>query len=316
MKKIVTVILVCFCFFPVFAQGEKTAAEIATGKVGAEVTRATQEAMSQAARVEQAVRFMDVGTALRYTEHAMQLAELEAPHVPEVADLSSASNVQNALENAPKKSLHLQEKLANLKRGLWKKRAAKLFSPAASQIKITNLPGEPTVKLRTSVNILSLGEIHQIRRAAKGEFPFPFKDDNRDGVLYRGMRLDNFEDLRNILVNGLETKASLRGIIYTARRPATALTFAIAPLSEGEFPVLIRIPVTQKFLRANPPNECVAYYQTTFYKDIPSDMIEIFTFMKIEGKVGWYQVTLTSDNQLVFTFVETKTILPIIEEDM
>ena len=165
-------------------------------------------------------------------------------------------------------------------------------------------------------NRLPLREIQQISITTRGRFPFPFKNDNREGVLYRGMHLNNFEDLRNILVNGLEIKASPRGIIYTARRPATAVTFAVTLLTEGEFPVLVRLPVTQKLLRTNPPNESCNYYQTTFYKDISSDMIEVFAFIKINAKAGWYRVTLTSDNQLFFTFVQSQTTLPIIEEDM
>ena len=175
---------------------------------------------------------------------------------------------------------------------------------------VDNLPGKPTLP-----TLLGQNELYRIRMRWGNTFPSPFEDD-RSAAFYRGMHLNNFEDVRNMLINGLEIKASPRGIIYTTRRPSLAVTFAVAPIQEGEFPALIRIPVTQELLRTNPPNETNAWYQSTFYQDIPSKMLEIFAFLEIDKQVGWYQITLTADNQLNFTFVENKRLLPIFEEDM
>ena len=325
MKKIVTVILVCFCFSPVFAQGEKTAAEIATGKVGTEIARQVQAGASQAARAEQAVRFMDVGTALRYTDNAMQLSELEAARVPEVADLSAASNVQNTLENASKESLHLQEKLANLKRVIWKKRATELFSPSAPRIKITNMPGEPTVKLGGAVDnapaVLSARLLPSVDRwniinptdpvGVYTEQIFLPKDilENKESF-YRGMRLEKLDDVKNLLINGLEAhRTNYHGDIYASLMPSIALWHAI--MAGKNLSVLVQIPATDK-LRSYAPEAfptddryAAKAFQTgevcIFRRDVPASFISnIWVFLEVNGNPGWYKATLEND-ELIFT---------------
>jgi len=319
MKKIVTVILVCFCFSSVFAQGEKTAAEIATGKVGAEITRRVQEGASQAARVEQMVRSMDFGAALHYTDHAMQLSELEAARVPEVADLSSASNVQNALENAPKKSLHLQEKLANLKRVIWKKRATELFSPSAPQVRlaqITNLPGQPAVQVRLdSPSTLSSSDIlparvlpsiqiyKSISLVRHNQLYLPRAFTETKNVLYRGMRFTNLSDLENLLLQGMEIRSTGYSEIYFGYIPSTALGYALPwKVDEnvnGEFPVVTKVPVTPQL----PVLQTGVTAQV--YKDLPAEFIsDVMVFLEINGRADWYKAIM-ENNKLVLISVPT-----------
>ena len=339
MKKIVTVILVCFCFSPAFAQGEKTAAEIATGKVGAEITRQMQAATSQAARVEQMVRSMDFGAALHYTDHAMQLSELEAARVPEVADLSAASNVQNTLENASKESLHLQEKLANLKRVIWKKRATKLFSPAAPQVRlaqITNLPGQPTVRLRLDSKMSFPTTLHggvlysdevfnHTNFIALGQLYVPRIFSTEKNVWYRGMSLSTLTDLENILTSGLEisktrawvTSEAQEGIYITPYLPV-ALGYAVPAqytrqeiseqktfffpsayrLGAAYLPTLVSIPIGL-IDDTEKTIYSMAVDEYAFPSDIPYSAIShIAVFLEINGKPDWYEAVI-ENNELV-----------------
>ena len=319
MKKLIAISILLFCLPPVFAQGEKTAAEIATGKVGAEITRQVQEATSQAARVEQMVRSMDLGAALRYTEHAMQLSALEAARVPEVADLSSASNVQNALENAPKKSLHLQEKLANLKRVIWKKRAAKLFSPAAPQIKITNLPGEPTVKLGGNVdNLPKVLSARMLSGAENFRFIFPNFPSYSEKYLpsslnteeefgYRGLKLYSLESVKHILENGLEwRRGGYKGKIFFTGDLNRVTDFITERTDSKLLPTIVKfnLPEDRRFIYTHQSLFNEDYY--IWLRSIWAYSIQdVMVFLEVNGKPGWYKATLEG-GALVFTPVPSR----------
>ena len=70
--------------------------------------------------------------------------------------------------------------------------------------------------------------------------------------------------------------------------------------------VLVRVTVTPQLLQTNPPD--TYRDEVFFHKNIASDKLEVFVFVEIAGRPGWYQVTLGANQELIFTWVESKEI--------
>ena len=200
-------------------------------------------------------------------------------------------------------------------------------APAAQtqHIKITNLPGEPLVKLGGTVDdaptILSARMLvgadswHFIRPTdAIGRYTeqtFLPKDilENKESF-YRGMRLGKLDDIKNLLINGLEVnKSNYSGEIYASLQISIPLYYAT--MGSENLPVLIQIPATETLRSYAPeafPTEdryAAKAFQTgevcIFRRDIPAHFISnVWVFLEVNGKPDWYRVTL-EDDALVFT---------------
>ena len=212
----------------------------------------------------------------------------------------------------------------NIKSAVSRTEAA-LKLPVTPHIQIANLPGEPLVKLGGTVDnapaILSARMLvgadswHFIRPTdAIGRYTeqtFLPKDilENKESF-YRGMRLGKLDDIKNLLINGLEVnKSNYSGEIYASLQISIPLYYAT--MGSENLPVLIQIPATETLRSYAPeafPTEdryAAKAFQTgevcIFRRDIPAHFISnVWVFLEVNGKPDWYRVTL-EDDALVFT---------------
>ena len=155
----------------------------------------------------------------------------------------------------------------------------------------------------------------------QGKLYLPFSVTSEKDALYRGMRLFKIQALKNILVKGLQVKEGWHRAIYTANRPGIALWYMGLEdanksidmdqlFNESDLnkyiSVLVRVTVTPQLLQTNPPD--TYRDEVFFHKNIASDKLEVFVFVEIAGRPGWYQVTLGANQELIFTWVESKEI--------
>lgn len=122
---------------------------------------------------------------------------------------------------------------------------------------------------------------------------------NAKKSLYRGMKISEISELKNILINGLEmNKSHYVGEIFTSPFIPVALNYALPTLWdkwEGEIrvdlPVLVRIPLTDKVWKENAPDQFAT--QWIFRKDVPADMIsDVMVFLEVDGKPAWHKAVL------------------------
>ena len=120
-------------------------------------------------------------------------------------------------------------------------------------------------------------------------------------ALYRGIRLRSLDELKNILVNGLETdKGVVRpGEVYTSFDPLRALNYTIP--SQGinaNLPVLMRIPYNsslQQYLSSQD------HYVIIFEEDLPASVIsDVWVLLSINDRADWCKVVLLEDGKLAF----------------
>ncbi len=194
--------------------------------------------------------------------------------------------------------------------------------PEVRLAKITNLPGQPTVNVRLpqvlssetqflSAKILKPSQLHKnISLVESLQLYMPDEFYGKEEAAYRGMRLENVDELKNLLANGLEIRHTAYDEgIYAAKSPAVALSYAVPPLEvsiyesfmDGEFPipVMTKIPLTKGLLQTNAPGCSKGWL--VFGKDLPKEMIsDVMIFLEINGKPDWYKVTLEQGN-ITFT---------------
>ena len=196
---------------------------------------------------------------------------------------------------------------------------------AASQMrlaKITNLPGQPTVQVRLpqtavsdspvlSARILKPSELYKNIESKTGmQLYMPDEFYGKEEAAYRGMRLDGWDDLKNLLVNGLQIERTHYRMIYASKKSSVvALSYAVPTREalifesflDGEYqlPVIVKIPLTNEVLSFHEPDQRTGWL--TFRQDIPSSMIsDVMIFLEINGKPDWYKVTLEQGN-ITFT---------------
>ncbi|MBO4675903.1 MAG: hypothetical protein J5601_07475, partial [Elusimicrobiaceae bacterium] len=194
-----------------------------------------------------------------------------------------------------------------------------------SHIQIIDLPDKPLVKLGGATNntpaVLSaqmlIGAdswilIHPIdaigRYTAQTFLPEDILENKES--FYRGMRLGKLDEVKNLLVNGLELdKTNYSGEIYASLQVSISLWYAT--IGNENLPVLIQIPATETLRSYAPeafPTEgkhAPKAFRTgevcVFRRDIPARFISnIWVFLEVNGEPGWYKVTL-EDGELVFT---------------
>ncbi len=193
--------------------------------------------------------------------------------------------------------------------------------PKVRVAQITNVPGKPMVNVRLpetavsnspvlSARILKPIELHRnisLEKSLQLYMPEAFY--LPDEAAYRGMRLDEWDELKNLLINGLQVGRTHYGMIYTAKFAAAALSYAVPDhemcvyeslLEEDEFrlTVITKIPLTSEVLSLSVPDHRTGWL--TFGKDIPAFMIsDVMIFLEINGKPDWYKVTLEEGNLLL-----------------
>ena len=186
-------------------------------------------------------------------------------------------------------------------------------APPVSHIQITNLPDKPLVKLggttKNTPAVLSAQMLigddawFFIRPDAIGRYTnqiFLPKDilENK-ASFYRGMRLGELDEVKNLLVNGLEVdKTNYSGKIYASLQVSVSLWYATT-IGKESLPVLIQIPATET-LRSYAPEAFRTGDKCIFRRDIPARFISnIWVFLEVDGEPSWYKVTL-EDGELVF----------------
>jgi len=142
---------------------------------------------------------------------------------------------------------------------------------------------------------------------------------------YRGMELNTFDEIKNILVNGLEVEKvhfyeGNDGVYVSAHLPV-AMSYAIAaeyvrqPGVNGEedfympqsfsfrslhrIPVVVSVPVTLAEARAY---SLLSYEYEFFHTILPSNISHVMTFLEVNGKTDWYEAVL-ENNELVLVKV-------------
>ena len=187
MKKIVTVILVCFCFSPAFAQGEKTAAEIATGKVGAEITRQMQAATSQAARAE---------------------SQIAAEFTRQMRHAQRQTNLLSQVEKYKLVPLIIPEIVLSV--------PTKVALPASTQDKEKAVGSLllNTYRLYQEEDKALDVYLTQVNRAENTEF------------LYRGLHVSSLDELKPLLQNGMQKSQTGYNSIYMTANPIVARHYA------------------------------------------------------------------------------------------
>ncbi len=199
----------------------------------------------------------------------------------------------------------------NIKAAVLRTEAA-LKLPGSPHIRITNLPGEPTVKLGGAVDnapaVLS-ARLLDGEALYAGIFPqtrqmiVPSALTRREkAAVYRGMYMADLKNVGNLLINGLEINKSdaYPGEIYTTPFLRMALGYAVPkPGVKPKIPVLVRIRLTTELLDKKASVSWGA--ERVFYKAIPASFLsDVMVFLEVNGKPDWYKVSLEND-ELIFT---------------
>ena len=176
-----------------------------------------------------------------------------------------------------------------------------LLSPADKAVHAPSveLPKEQLPLL--SARVLEPDELHKIVFPPSQIYvPRDFLE--AEESLYRGMKLSEISELKNILVNGLEmSKSHYVGEIFTSPYYGVAMVYALPNLWDNwkgevqvDLPVLVRISFTEEVERENMPDQFGL--QWIFRKDVPAKMIsDVMVFLEVEGTPGWYKAVLKND---------------------
>lgn len=204
----------------------------------------------------------------------------------------------------------------NIKSAVSRTEAA-LKLPGSPHIQITNLPGEPLVKLGGTVDnapaILSARMLSG-QEVARSVFPgetllsamyLPTALNTQDDVMFRGLKLYNLKSVKNILAKGMRYKdvsAVYRGEVFFSGWLFRVTDFATAASAEEQsFPVIVKfvVPTDERTVYARAHMFSMDYYYLE--EDIRvSEIQDIMVFLEVDGKPDWYKATL-EDGDLVFT---------------
>ena len=125
---------------------------------------------------------------------------------------------------------------------------------------------------------------------------------NQTPSLYRGMAIADLVELKNILVNGLETnKTNFKKKVFTAYDPLTAVLYARPTHLFNEnanLPVLIKIPITALLEQYAPESFATAQ---AFRQNIPAAAIsDVWILLEVNKKADWYKVALEDGKIVLF----------------
>jgi len=215
--------------------------------------------------------------------------------------------------------------------------ARQAAASAVRLVQITNMPGKPLVKLGTSLSVrdemgarpsavlparmLPGPDSYYFLRPADpigrytGDYFVPQDILGNEVSFYRGMRLGKIDDVKNLLINGLErNKSHYDGIYASFSFPIPVLYATIG--AEPNLQVLIKIPATQPLRLYAPesfPDDRYAAKafqmgeEVIFQHDIPARFIsDVWVFLEVNGQPDWYKATL-QDGEVVLTPVPGRT---------
>ena len=261
MKKLLIGIIVSGCSVLAFAQEEKLLQLSVHG--GGEIINKAQSA------TEQGIRAAD--DVARSLENALNAAHASGP-IMEVLSLPAdhtlapqTPSVPWQLETSPQQ-------------------VAQLANPVVSQAR---LPG--------------LNQLHEKIFPAADQIyvPVSFAQDETSFV-YRGLKLARPEDIKNILLNGMEVgKSSFLGQVFATPSLRLALNYALqskhdilaAQRGERQIPVIVRIRLTQELADKVPAG--VAGFKHVFYQTVPAkDLTDVMVFLEMNGKQTWHKASL------------------------
>lgn len=202
-----------------------------------------------------------------------------------------------------------------------------------SWARIDNMAGTPLIAVRSlensstqpgnilSARLLKPGEVyHHINKDAVGKLNVPQSFAKDDGALYWGISVRDLFSLRHIFKKGMEIQKSKFPVIYSSYDLGVALRYIYPeevvdkglPTALSELPVMVKISLTGKMLKKNPPTRWMDK-DILFGKDIkPQFISEIMTFLEINGQAGWYRV-VWKNRKMIFVPVPSTLVAQSID---
>ncbi|MBQ8032881.1 MAG: hypothetical protein IJ266_02855 [Elusimicrobiaceae bacterium] len=178
-------------------------------------------------------------------------------------------------------------------------------------LKITNLPTRPRVQIllsatphvKNSVRLVPPRQVYPLIykwRERKIFIPRNFVTQTK--ALYRGMSLTGIDELKNILVNGLDVnKSNYHKKIFTAYEPLTAVLYAQPTHQlnvQPHLPVLLKIPVTPALEQYAPQAFKTAQ---AFHNSVPASTIsDVWILLEVNQKADWYKAVLEDGEIILF----------------
>ncbi|MBR4356053.1 MAG: hypothetical protein IKP96_05780 [Elusimicrobiaceae bacterium] len=194
---------------------------------------------------------------------------------------------------------------------------ATVSTPQVVRLKSTHVPpsaNPPRVALKKAdyrMRLPGIDGLHATIFPQKGQMYVPVAFTNHSNYVYRGMQLRGPEEIKNILLNGLETdKSSYWGEVYASPSLGIALRYALPnkyffakPGSKVEFPIIVRIQITEEVLTKLRCQDMGMEF--VFYDSVPANMIQdVIVFAQINGRMGWYKVVM-EDGELLLHFMNS-----------
>ena len=199
--------------------------------------------------------------------------------------------------------------------------ALRATSSFSQHIQITNLPGEPLVKLGGAVEntsavlparMLTGAEYRRITNADNDDWStplyLPLALNTAQRAFYRGLSLNNLDAVKNILNNGLrvrEVSRETENKIYFSGYARRAMQFSVRASGDEEnlLPTMVQFNVPT-YADVHVHKLLGGLKDYIVHNDIRSIM-DVMVFLEVDGKADWYKATL-EDGKLVFTPVPSR----------
>lgn len=191
--------------------------------------------------------------------------------------------------------------------------AAQTLPLTVKTLKIINLPNRPSVQVlldtppvphtKSSIRLIPPRQVRTLLYQPDERKVFLPRDFvTQTKALYRGMAIEDMDELKNILINGLETNKSNFGEkIFTAYDPLTAVLYAQPTHrfnTKANLPILVKIPLTPDLEQYAPK-----HFETAeaFQKNIPANAIsDVWILLEVNKKANWYKATLENGKIVLF----------------
>ena len=116
------------------------------------------------------------------------------------------------------------------------------------------------------------------------------ENNSEEGLLYRGMRLSNLEEVRHILLHGLETSKTNYRVVYMSAAPFYARRFTETPPGSKE-PIIPTLVVLEGETAVDCIETDLGIGECYSDTDIPSEaIVHVFVFLNINQEPAWYRV--------------------------
>ena len=313
MKKSLLVLLLCLCCAPCFSQGVKAGLEgIKTGVKGVSAAGQIEKNLAQQVRRACAASQVRLAQITNMPGQPTVQVRVDAS-VPVSSAAVFAQHLPAELRDVPK-AFDISQRVAQ--------QVARV--PVSVRVPIVNFPKQPKVSIQLKAQPLEninkpvvssarVPDAFEIRYQRQLPAPRSFFT-TKAPAFFRGMQLENIDELKNILLNGLEVSKTHYKAIYTSYIPSVALAYAFPSFEaamynalddEKVLPVMVKIVADlETFEKA--VRDFSAYH--TVFQDIPADKIaDVMIFLEINGKKDWYKVTL-KEGELVLEEVPTKLV--------